>query len=334
MNAPRSCIFLGDVAAAIRTLEPVGEDAELIRCLITEMLGFETHQPVSTVMSPSTTPTGPLEPERGHGTAKSQPEIDTAYVQSATAVTRWLPSTIETRKLDDPARDAAVVLSQIPPLPPPRPAALDLAEMALKYPLFEQLWSRAIFTTLIATCRDGGIDLDALVEKVARREHIERLPAKTVPTLRRGAQVLVDTSTGMTAFFADQAWALDEIERVVGRELVQVLSFAGLPCRGVAANIVDEPQPYLAPLPGTPVILLSDLGIARPVGASDRASADEWASFALHVRCAGCPLIALLPYTPARWPRKLRGLVTMIHWDPRTTVGRLRAIIGRVHHVA
>lgn len=95
----------------------------------------------------------------------------------------------------------------------------------------------------------------------------------------------------------------------------------------------EEPRPYVPPLPGTPVILLSDLGIARPLGASDRASVDEWAAFASRVRAAGCPLIALLPYAPRRWPQKLRLHVVMIEWDPGVAVSKLRALIGRGHRV-
>jgi hypothetical protein len=124
------------------------------------------------------------------------------------------------------------------------------------------------------------------------------------------------------------------MERLLGSELLEVQSFVGLPTRGMGAQLMDEEQTYAAPLPGTPVILLSDLGIARPLGQSDRAGVEEWATFASQVRKASCPLVALLPYPSARWPRELRGLITMVHWDPRTTAGRLRNIIGRAHQVS
>jgi hypothetical protein len=324
------------VAAAICELQPVGDEAVQLRYLIAELLGFEslreTVAPEKTGIAPPPVPHVELpQPEPVHGPAKPPPMAESTPAQAAAR--RWLPSTLQTRKPDEPARDAATLLAHIPPLPPPRQAALELTEMNLADPLFDPACSRAIFTVLLATFSDGGIDLEALIEKVARREHIDRLPAQTIPTLRRGAQVLVDTSKGMEPFIADQAWALDEIERIVGRDLVRVLSFTGLPARGLAAGFVNVPQAYLPPLPGTPVILLSDLGIARPIGASERASGEEWAAFARGVRHAGCRLIALLPYASARWPRELRGLVTMIEWNPRTTAGRLRTIIDRGHHV-
>jgi hypothetical protein len=67
------------------------------------------------------------------------------------------------------------------------------------------------------------------------------------------------------------------------------------------------------------VVLLSDLGIGEPVHQFERALPAEWLRFAEQARRAGCPLVAIVPYEPRRWPASLRRLMAIIPWDRRTT---------------
>ncbi len=331
MIARNATIFLGDVVEAVHALNPSGPEAEQTRRMIAELLGFENAP--AEPMAPAALASREPEQERAFPKKPiSKPPAESVAIEPAAGAVRWLPSTLKTRRAA-PLPDTAPRLAGFKALPPPELAPLAESFPRLNNPLFEPAWSRAIFTALLGTWREGEIDLEILIEKVSRREVIERLPTSAASTLRRGVQVLVDTSRALLPFAADQAWALGEIEGVAGRELVSIWSFNGLPTRGISNGIFDDPKPYVPPLPGTTVVLLSDLGIAWPIGTSERASVQEWMAFARRVRHAGCPLVALLPYAPSRWPRPLRRLINMVHWDPRTTAGRVRATIGRAHHV-
>jgi hypothetical protein len=107
-----------------------------------------------------------------------------------------------------------------------------------------------------------------------------------------------------------------------------VFRFAGCPLRGAGAG----PKPwhrYRPPLPGVPVVLLTDLGICQPPLATDSADECEWLEFATLVRRAGCPLLALVPYGETRWPRALARALNIIHWDRGTTASTVAASLKR-----
>ena len=52
-------------------------------------------------------------------------------------------------------------------------------------------------------------------------------------------------------------------------------------------------------------------------------------AFAKALARRGCPLLALVPYPPERWPGELRGALTLLHWDRPLTVQRVRSAVRR-----
>jgi len=48
-------------------------------------------------------------------------------------------------------------------------------------------WARAIITALLATCREGEVDFEKLIEWLADAGPLERIPRLPWPTIRRGA---------------------------------------------------------------------------------------------------------------------------------------------------
>ena len=157
---------------------------------------------------------------------------------------------------------------------------------------------------------------------------METLPRLSETTLRRGVQLLLDQSQAMLPYERDEQALTRAIQNVMGQDKVQVLRFAGCPTRGawkesnVELNSPNEKDWRYAPPPtGTLVLLVSDLGHTRPRLADDWADAKEWIGFSETVKRAGCELAAFVPYAPARWKPKLRGVINMIPWDRRTTAG-------------
>jgi hypothetical protein len=230
-------------------------------------------------------------------------------------------------------REGAVESSiDVPPMEASAPE--EFAASPPLAPLFFPRWTRAILSTALSTYGDDGqLDVERVAEKLARGERLEIWPTLSSPTLRRGLQLLVDRSHSMTPFIRDQISLQRDLVRVVGKDRVETLRFAGCPLRGAGAGPEIVWTKYQPPPPGTPILLLSDLGIGRPLLGADRASAAEWLSFAQLVRKALCPLVAFVPYAPPRWPRHLAPLVTMIHWDRKTTVSDVRNRVGRAHEV-
>jgi hypothetical protein len=244
---------------------------------------------------------------------------------------KWTPCTIET----EPSRANPVSLASLftsaQPLPP---AGVTEWSGPPFEALFEPGWIRSIITGLLATSREGKVDLDRLLEQLARHEALERLPRLPWPTLRRGARVLVDVSQAMTPFAEDQRWLLGQIRRIAGHERTHVQRFIGCPARGVASGLEERTLPWDPSPTGTPVLLLTDLGANRWAFPLEGASEQEWIDFALGVRRAGCPLIALTPQAPDRFSPRLRNALLITGWDRRTTAGRLQRRIGRAHRIA
>ena len=197
------------------------------------------------------------------------------------------------------------------------------------WPLLVPRWTRGILSAACATTRagdDGAVDLEALVGMLARGEVIDRPPYRPWPTLRRGVQILADVGEGMTPFTPDVRHLVEQIRNVAGRDHAPAATFTGCPGR---KNGEDER--WDPPAPGTVIVLITDLGIGRPMLSLDPAGPGEWLAFARRVRRAGCPLVAFVPYPRSRWPRRLEEVMTILEWDRATTAAVVRARLGRAH---
>jgi hypothetical protein len=195
-------------------------------------------------------------------------------------------------------------------------------------PLFLPQWTRAILSAaLVTNAGDGLPDIERITETIARGDVVRELPTHSLPTVRRGVQLLVDKSLAMMPFARDQTWLQKQLQNVVGSDRVQVTRFVGTPLSRIGSRS-QAAADYAPPLPGTPVVLLTDLGICQPMLAEDWADPQEWVRFSLIVRHAHCPLIALVPYGPSRWPAELLPYMTIIQWDRKTTAPIIRSIVG------
>jgi hypothetical protein len=188
-------------------------------------------------------------------------------------------------------------------------------------PLFRKSWTRAILTEALSTDRSlGAIDVPRIIDALARRVEIvfSRCP---VPTLARGCQVLVDRGPALEPFRFDRAFLLECFQAVVGRGRVAVVEFDGFPGDGVGLERERQGNSYTPPATGTPVALLSDLGIS---GAGRGASPRRWQGFAAALRSTGNPLVAFVPYPRTRWPAGLSIQFPVVWWDQWCTVEEVR----------
>lgn len=192
-------------------------------------------------------------------------------------------------------------------------------------PLFPAHTSRAILSGALATPSDNGpVDLVRIVELFSRAEALHEIPRVSIPTLVRGVQLLVDMGESMQPFGGDQAVLRAALSQVVGRDRTQVLYFEGSPMWGAGTGSREDWPEYQPPASGTPVVALTDLGIAQPQGVAGLAGVADWRAFAEAVARAGCPLLALVPYPQRRWP-PLSKSMTVVQWDRATTA----AVVAR-----
>lgn len=189
--------------------------------------------------------------------------------------------------------------------------------------LFAKLSARNILAASLSIFEElGPIDAARLIDDVASCRGIKRIPREFSATLRRGAVVLVDRSDALEPFSRDVVEVLAAIAAVVGRDRLTRFSFDGTPTQ---FSRWDDGEPWRFSLPaGTPVLLISDLGLRQP-------SAEcAWDAFTKRVARAGCLLIALVPYPSARLPERLARRLRVVTWDRNTTVAVARRAAQRV----
>jgi len=205
------------------------------------------------------------------------------------------------------------------PVAPFRPAD-GRAESVPASPLFSPRHGRAILGASLATLRSGPeLDVRTAIGVMTQRRRLERIPYRPVLTVRAGAQVLIDVGPSMAPFRQDVEHLLVDVRRLFGG-LASVIDFSRCPGRGVRAWQSDaRRRPWRPPMGGGAVLVVSDFGIVATSGDVEAASLSEWEAFARTVAVSGCVGVALIPFTPERWPPPLTRLLRCLHWSERTT---------------
>jgi len=115
------------------------------------------------------------------------------------------------------------------------------------------------------------------------------------------------------------------VRSVVGPSHVEEISFSGRPLD----RLLTDKDPYAPPRPGTPVLVLSDLGIGQPPGYLRPEAHTVWLPLADMLLRRGSRLVAFVPYPRSRWPF-LGDQVRMIPWDTTTSPADVVRAVGRV----
>ncbi len=321
---------VADLVRALAVLKPADDDA---RRRVAARLGFEVPEP----------PAEEREKPRDQ-VIRPAPAVGQAQVGTPTVTVSGSPAEPRGQISSSPSSEVAATLipdltsARRPPRwlervePLPEPASTPLPPPAAE-PLLEPQWTRSLLSGALATLTgEGPLDVERLVREVARGVPLVRVPRRPWPTLAQGAQVLVDRSEAMLPFAADQDWLIEQLQAVVGRERLQVLFFEGCPAWGAGPGSKRRWKPYSehhTPPAGVAVLLVTDLGIGRPGPGRRAPFPADWLDFATHTRQAGCPLVAFVPYGPARWPAELQRCIQILPWDRATSARTVRMTLGR-----
>lgn len=293
-------IWIGDLLIAMDTLGPGNSTTSRA---IADLLGL-ARADASIVQAPP--------PE------EVTPAVD---VRDVTA-TAPAPSTSPVTVTDLPA----LAPREMPRMPLSTVAPLEFGEGGpapvappIPLPLFSPLAERFITQELVLSSRFGpGQDVDRLVDALARCEIPQPLPLQENDTLARGVQVLIDDGEGMEPFSADQKGLVNVVRRLASDALTDVQIIHEIPD---PAHPVD---PWVPPPPRTPVLALTDLGLAGRIEREASGLVAAWQSAAATLAARDSALIALVPYPPQRWPASLSACMRLVHWDRSTTTVRAR----------
>jgi hypothetical protein len=324
----RGPISIGDAIRAIVDLQPRDEaTADAIRAL----LGIE-REPL-TLALPNV---GAWKPSTSEAMTSGSPQTPAAPISPASATTL----TPHAHSAPIPGIQVLLVKTGSGPPPPPDWASERTLDMGVTtrgtlpppIPLFRPPRGRAILSTTLATVvNEGDIDLERVVDSLAEGQMLSSLPRLPSLTLRRGVELLIDRSAGIDPFRADIDGLVQSLDDILSDDRLEVARFAGCPSRGVGSGPRATWKPWTGTHPGTPVVVVTDLGIGGPAADRDRATTSEWLKFARRVRESGCELIALVPYEAGRWPPVLSRAMTVIHWSERTSVGSVRRARHEAH---
>lgn len=310
--------WLGDLVRAVAAVTPPGQrPSPAVVSAVAEMLGLDLPaEVVSAVLrtefptaqqEEAVTPTLPAEDvpigERQDAPRFSEPRQSAEGGQLIGLRQSWVETKAPPRVWSDPDVDALET------------ASISMLRRPLPHePLLRRASTAALVQSLLSRRLPGDeVDVAALVEEVAAGRAVTSLPRLPTPTLRCGAHVLVDDSDAMSLFWRDQ-WQLARVVRsVVGAGLTQVSVFSGTPS-------LNDPGPQ----PRQAVLVMSAFDVLR-----GRAERDEWERYVAGLRKRACQVVALVPFPRERWPRWLVRLMPVICWDRRTTVGTVRAALGR-----
>lgn len=293
------------------------EDPERTRT-VAQLLGLHLTESYSPSYAPSMVSSEPADEAKGESEDQQEPTPPP------------VPSTPPPSS--EPVTDIELVA--LPDMPPPSLAwlgaqlqptlfSLDDASIAPIESLFSPVWTTHIIKAALATDDpDGVLDAEVLTAQLARGEPVSRLPCLTERTLRRGAQILCDHSEAMLPFRQDETELVTRIRRVMG-DCIEVLKFACLPWR-VGTGARRRWTEWTPPSRGTPVVLVTDLGICRTPSEMEPSDPLAWVEFAEAVTASGCPLVALVPYPQHRWPKALIGKMSIVMWDRSTTAATAR----------
>lgn len=194
---------------------------------------------------------------------------------------------------------------------------------------------RALAVGLAGVSVPGALDVRRLVEDVARGRPQHAPPRLARRSLRRGVQLIVDRGQALDPLRDDVLQLAGWLRQVASPAGLQQLGFDGDPlvvtgARRLGADAGDAlGYATVAPRPGSAVVVVCDLGIARTRSGPPPVAPARWLAHDRLVRQAGCRALYLVPYPPERWPAGVAGRLAIVHWRDELRLDELLAPVAR-----
>ncbi len=321
-------IYLGDMLRALVELE-ITDDTEEKR--IAELLGLDTtslqgaseerprraEAEASTSVEPASaeveSPARPVSTE-------FEPETGGVETQAKEGEDRVTDGELEIETFSVPLETRPAWLDQEPKPEPELPRALSLPMQ----PLLSPPEAAGILREMIAISRDGPIDLKAAVKLMAQARPVTGLPRLARARLASSFELLLDLGPGLEPFSQDRRSLLAILRQIIGRDRTSTWYFSDCPDLGVRRMPESRPMRYPTPKSTKPIVIVTDLGIGRPLLIQRRSTVARWHRFAEKLVRSGHSVTCLVPYPSSRWPRSLARTMSIVPWDRPTSVSTVR----------
>lgn len=153
------------------------------------------------------------------------------------------------------------------------------------------------------------LDLDRIVRSLARGEVLRRLPYLARASWAMRAQVLVDLDPRIHFFWNDFYELVEQLQGMRGKMGLDLLCFEEGPLQPCTAFERREQQlPYRPPEPGTPILILSDLGLLNKCE-------QGWLILGRRLQRAGLRPVVLMPCPERFWRGEVAELFQLKVWD-------------------
>lgn len=200
-------------------------------------------------------------------------------------------------------------------------------------PLLDPRRERATVAALATVWNPrGDVDTTVLVERSARGTPLRGLPRRLRGTTAPEVVLLLDVSAGMAPFRRDETRLVQAMRGTVGRAAVRVRLFRDCPSHGLDAVAGEQLSPLPA-LPGTPVVVVTHLGLSGPGGYREKSRVQDWLDVARDAASNGNPLVALVPWPLDEVPSEFRAAMRVVTWDRPTGPRDVIRVIRRTRFV-
>ena len=178
---------------------------------------------------------------------------------------------------------------------------------------------------VVAVLEDGAgcvgrysqLDVPPIVQRLARGQRLQRLPRKRRQGWDTTCQVLIDFADSLRPFWTDFHDLRQRLAPLRGMQGLTVLALPDGDPEGrcwawsFSHKAWQELPAYPLPTPGTPVLVLSDVGCNDATGVRRR----RWRRLGLRLRQMGCQPMALMPVPRRWWDGEVTQLFTPVCWD-------------------
>ncbi len=155
------------------------------------------------------------------------------------------------------------------------------------------------------------VDVERLVNRLASGRLVTAIPMRAKLGWAPRAQLIVDLSLSLYPFWEDIHRLVGQLHKLRGKAGLEVILFEAGPSHRYLPweeGRRDHYRTYRLPEAGTPVLVLSDLGLL------DRRSG-PWLAFGQRLQRAGVRPVGLLPLAERHWSQALCRYFTPFVWD-------------------
>lgn len=191
--------------------------------------------------------------------------------------------------------------------------------------LLKEREAKALISELVASNVGAPpVDIEALAVAVARGEAVKELPFGKRRTLAKGCDVLIDLSAGLQLLADDRDQILRTLRLLMSPAYLEIMVFHENPewMFSLEGERVGG-RSWRWAVPGRPVLILSDFGVAGSHRMELRRHEDAWNALLKRLRDQRRPVVGLIPFPRSRWPRRLTRWITLIKWDRSMESGQI-----------